>query len=170
MRELALRKTVEAAIMAARSPESGIELGRPLNAADCLVFAERARGVTFLYCLLLIAWTGSLGPVFAETASPSPLQQNADSPPVSGTVTEHNAVSTDAATKPGNSSSPKSAKLDSESPVTELIKNIQAAVQALAIIVAGIWAYFKFIKGRVFKARLEPSIDGTVINRTNTHM
>lgn len=35
-------------------------------------------------------------------------------------------------------------------------------VKDLAVAVAGIWAYLKFIKGRVYHTRLEPSVDGKV--------
>jgi hypothetical protein len=126
--------------------------------ADYSALSERVREVRLLFSCLMI-WTVSLGPALAQ-GSPSSGQQKANPPAATSTITEPNAMTGSAAAKPSDAASPKS-----ESPITELIKNIQSAVQALAIIVAGIWAYFKFINGRVFKARLEPSIAGTALKK-----
>jgi len=35
---------------------------------------------------------------------------------------------------------------------------IAAAVQAGAVVAAGIWAYFKFVRGRTFALRAEPGL------------
>lgn len=40
---------------------------------------------------------------------------------------------------------------------------IQSVFQTVALIVAGIWAYFKFFKGRTYRSRLEVDVSGVVI-------
>jgi hypothetical protein len=42
--------------------------------------------------------------------------------------------------------------------ISTLIKDANGFVQTLAIIIGGVWAYLKFVRGRVFKPRLEPAI------------
>ena len=36
--------------------------------------------------------------------------------------------------------------------------------QSLALIAGGVWAYFKFVKGRTFQDRLTPSVNGKIIS------
>ena len=40
------------------------------------------------------------------------------------------------------------------------VANIKAIVETAAITVGGIWAYYKFFRGRTFRPRLEPAISG----------
>jgi hypothetical protein len=40
------------------------------------------------------------------------------------------------------------------------VANIKTMVETAAVIVGGIWAYYKFFKGRTFKPRLELAISG----------
>ena len=39
---------------------------------------------------------------------------------------------------------------------------------SLGIVVGGLWAYFKFFKGRTFRTRLEPKITAKIVNQGNT--
>ncbi len=42
----------------------------------------------------------------------------------------------------------------------ELIsKIIQSALTSIAIVISGIWAYFKFLRGRMYKPRIEVSVE-----------
>jgi hypothetical protein len=43
-------------------------------------------------------------------------------------------------------------------------KLAQQIVQTLAILIGGIWAYFKFIRGRTFASRAEVSVKGTLFS------
>lgn len=42
------------------------------------------------------------------------------------------------------------------------LTKIETLVKVLAIILGGVWAYYKFIKGRVYNARLEPKVTGKI--------
>jgi hypothetical protein len=44
----------------------------------------------------------------------------------------------------------------------DLTKLAQQTVQTLAILVGGVWAYFKFIRGRTFASRAEVSVKGAL--------
>jgi Transcriptional regulator containing an amidase domain and an AraC-type DNA-binding HTH domain len=44
---------------------------------------------------------------------------------------------------------------------TEAFVNV---TQSLALIAAGLWAYFKFAKGRTFRDRLTPSVSGKFVS------
>jgi hypothetical protein len=46
----------------------------------------------------------------------------------------------------------------------ECINIIEKTLTSLAIIVGGFWTYYKFIKGRLFKSRLELSIESKIID------
>jgi hypothetical protein len=46
--------------------------------------------------------------------------------------------------------------LESWKTVAEIV---QAAITSLAVLVGGIWAYFKLVKGRTFRPRVETGID-----------
>jgi hypothetical protein len=46
-----------------------------------------------------------------------------------------------------------------------LIKDVNAVVQTTAILVGGIWAYLKFVKGRTFRPRLEPTVSAKTSTR-----
>jgi hypothetical protein len=60
----------------------------------------------------------------------------------------------------------------SESPVPVLVfkdlaAGVQSVVTVIALIVGGIWAYYKFFRSRTFVPRLEGSIDAKVAERVN---
>ena len=44
----------------------------------------------------------------------------------------------------------------------EFLKIIESLLTSLAIVIGGIWAYYKFIKGRLFKPKLELSIKSQI--------
>jgi len=44
---------------------------------------------------------------------------------------------------------------------TEAFANV---IQSLALIAGGIWAYFKFAKGRTFRDRLTPTVNGKLVS------
>jgi hypothetical protein len=46
---------------------------------------------------------------------------------------------------------------------TEIARGIAAVVQVLAIVVAGSWAYYKFVRGRTFKPRAEIDVDAGLL-------
>jgi len=48
----------------------------------------------------------------------------------------------------------------------EFLDAISKIVTILAILIGGFWAYFKYIRGRLFHPRLELHIDGKVITRS----
>ena len=45
----------------------------------------------------------------------------------------------------------------------ELIEITEKLVSISAIVIGGIWIYFNFIKGRIYRPRLSPEITGTII-------
>lgn len=47
----------------------------------------------------------------------------------------------------------------------EVAKGVLAIAQVVAILVAAVWAYFKFARGRTFAERLEASVDATPFQR-----
>jgi hypothetical protein len=49
--------------------------------------------------------------------------------------------------------------------ISTALKDLQTLVQLFAVIAAGIWAYMKFVKGRIFYPRLEVSVSGTAVLR-----
>jgi hypothetical protein len=38
-------------------------------------------------------------------------------------------------------------------------------IRLIALVIAGLWAYFKFISGRVFRPRLEPNVSGKAVKK-----
>jgi hypothetical protein len=52
---------------------------------------------------------------------------------------------------------------------TETAKAIAALVQAAAIVVGGIWAYFKFVRGRTFAPRCEIDLQTTLVTNGAQH-
>jgi hypothetical protein len=44
--------------------------------------------------------------------------------------------------------------------VKSLVDIIGTSVTAAAVIIGGVWAYFKFVKGRTYRPRLEPGLSG----------
>lgn len=42
---------------------------------------------------------------------------------------------------------------------------LESAATTLAIVVGGIWAYFNFFKGRIYRIRLEPAISGRIVHQ-----
>lgn len=55
--------------------------------------------------------------------------------------------------------------------MTELIDLLQKVLSSLAIIIGSVWAYYKFIKGRLFYPRLEVIINGHLIsNESNNYL
>ncbi|MBS0641537.1 MAG: hypothetical protein JSS43_16850 [Proteobacteria bacterium] len=49
--------------------------------------------------------------------------------------------------------------------ISTLLKDLLTLIQLIAVITAGLWAYMKFVKGRIFYPRLEVSISGTAVLR-----
>lgn len=49
--------------------------------------------------------------------------------------------------------------------ISPLLKDSELVVRILALVVAGIWAYVKFVKGRVFRPRLEIGVVGAAISK-----
>ena len=46
-----------------------------------------------------------------------------------------------------------------------MIESIESVFIIFAIVIGGIWAYFNFIKGRIYHQRLEPRITAEVLHR-----
>jgi hypothetical protein len=44
--------------------------------------------------------------------------------------------------------------------IKTVVDVIGTAITALAVIIGGVWAYFKFVKGRTYRPRLEPGLSG----------
>jgi hypothetical protein len=49
--------------------------------------------------------------------------------------------------------------------ISTLLKDLLTLVQLTALIAAGLWAYMKFVKGRMFYPRLEVSVSGSAVLR-----
>jgi hypothetical protein len=49
--------------------------------------------------------------------------------------------------------------------ISTVLKDLLTLVQIIAVIAAGLWAYMKFVKGRMFYPRLEVSVSGTAVLR-----
>jgi len=47
--------------------------------------------------------------------------------------------------------------------VSSALKDLQTLIQTLAIIVAGVWAYFKFAAGRILRKKLETNVTAEII-------
>jgi hypothetical protein len=47
--------------------------------------------------------------------------------------------------------------------ILPLLEAIEHIVTTAAIVIGGVWAYYRFIKDRVYRIRLEPSISGEII-------
>lgn len=47
----------------------------------------------------------------------------------------------------------------------DVIGAVQSLLTMLALLLGGAWAYFKFVKGRVFVTRLEPSLEGRIVRQ-----
>lgn len=50
-----------------------------------------------------------------------------------------------------------------------LLDNADKIIRIAATILAGIWAYFKFVRGRIYRPRLEPSVSGKSFWRDQKH-
>ena len=61
------------------------------------------------------------------------------------------------------SASPETPAEKSGTRWTPLLSDLHTGAQILAIIVAGIFAYYKFFRGRTFYPRLEPALEASVI-------
>ncbi|HXN92091.1 MAG TPA: hypothetical protein VN906_11470 [Candidatus Sulfotelmatobacter sp.] len=57
--------------------------------------------------------------------------------------------------------------MDEWTKLSQLVLNV---VQALAVVLAGAWAYFKFIRGRTFARRAELDVDATVETAADRHV
>jgi hypothetical protein len=49
--------------------------------------------------------------------------------------------------------------------ISAALKDLLTLVQLIAVIAAGLWAYMKFVKGRMFYPRLGVSVSGTAVLR-----
>jgi hypothetical protein len=47
--------------------------------------------------------------------------------------------------------------------ISQFIKDGESIIRTVALIAGGAWAYAKFVRGRVFRSRLEPSVSGDAI-------
>lgn len=47
--------------------------------------------------------------------------------------------------------------------IHHIVSSVQSAVQTLALLVAGLWAYFKFNRGRAYKESLTPTVTGRFV-------
>jgi hypothetical protein len=45
----------------------------------------------------------------------------------------------------------------------ELLGNSEKVVRIAAIVIGGFWTYLKFIRGRIYRPRLKPSISGRIV-------
>jgi hypothetical protein len=45
---------------------------------------------------------------------------------------------------------------------SETLSNTERVVKIAAVVIGGVWAYLKFIRGRVYRPRLEPSVSGRI--------
>ena len=52
--------------------------------------------------------------------------------------------------------------------IKNILDNLQKVFTILAILIGGIWAYFNFFKGRVYRIRVEPTISGKVFDKDGT--
>ena len=48
-----------------------------------------------------------------------------------------------------------------------ILTRAQTIVQILALVLGGGWAYFRYVKGRTFKPRVEPAVSGTIFERND---
>jgi hypothetical protein len=85
-------------------------------------------------------------PVLKPTPSPTPNEKT--SPELTGSPS------------PGVNAKPRMIWQVNTSEVKDL-------ATVLGILLGGFWAYFKFFKGRTFKARLEPRVTGKIIDQGN---
>lgn len=51
--------------------------------------------------------------------------------------------------------------------MTDLISSIESIATVAALIVGGLWAYFNFVSGRIYRPRIEPVITGRAFKATN---
>src|SRR5215469_5898239 len=51
--------------------------------------------------------------------------------------------------------------------LTQAIANVKAIAETLALMIGGLWAYYKFFKGRTFRPRLELTVSGKAWSRDN---
>jgi hypothetical protein len=49
--------------------------------------------------------------------------------------------------------------------ISSALKDTDTAIRIVAVIVAAVWAYMKFVKGRVFRSRLEAHVSGDMVVR-----
>ena len=54
--------------------------------------------------------------------------------------------------------------------ITEVsIAGVETAIRVAAILVGGVWVYFKFARGRTFRPRLELTLSGTPTKHPDPH-
>jgi len=46
----------------------------------------------------------------------------------------------------------------------DFVQAFANVTQTLALMVGGVWAYFKFVKGRTFEDRLTPTVNGKFVS------
>jgi hypothetical protein len=51
-----------------------------------------------------------------------------------------------------------------------VIEDLEKILRIIAILIGGIWAYYKFFRGRVFKYRLEPKVSVTLEIKEDTYV
>ena len=52
--------------------------------------------------------------------------------------------------------------------VSTTLEDLERVVQVIAIFTGGLWVYFKFLKGRTFRPRLELSVSGSISRYDNS--
>jgi hypothetical protein len=127
---------------------------------------ERLTGVERRGCRILLAWTVlwlvlAVAAVIGEVVYFEPRMGMVRTPP---------AAPARGLAQPGGGSGAAPAKSNNMDinkisfliDYDNLLENLQRVFTILAIIVGGLWAYFRFFKGRTYKPRLEPTISGTV--------
>ncbi|MEM8639981.1 MAG: hypothetical protein AAGG51_14370 [Cyanobacteria bacterium P01_G01_bin.54] len=58
--------------------------------------------------------------------------------------------------------------MDSLDNLESLTKIIQSVITSLGLLIGGIWAYFKFLKGRIYQPRMELSVDCEVYSQQDS--
>jgi hypothetical protein len=51
--------------------------------------------------------------------------------------------------------------------ISAALKDVETVIRIVALIVGAVWAYAKFVKGRVFHSRLEPQVSGDTVVRND---
>jgi hypothetical protein len=52
---------------------------------------------------------------------------------------------------------------------SQILANLEKAFTIVAIIVAGLWAYFNYFKGRIYRPKLKPEITGIAVPEGDQH-